>query len=286
MYISDNASNDNTYMIIERYMKQYKNIFAVRQELNFGSDANAEFVLKMPKSLYRWLLSDSVYINDGTIENVMKYLVLHKYDMVICDNPDNRTQHKIIEVFDNPNVLLSELGWHLTWSSCAIYSQQIIENANFSKYRNSRFIHTGIIFDYFAYHPCNVVFNPHAIVSLIPIQKKNHWMNIAFEVFAKDWYLFVQSLPEVYLDRSKQKCIKDHGIKSGLFSIKALIYLRMINALNISILNTYRFYIPRTININIKYLYFIAIIPRGTLHIFYILSRFFTKALGRKRQGT
>ena len=56
--ISDNASTDNTKLIIDKYIEKYENIRYVRNVKNIGPDSNYLQCMKISKGKYTLLLSD------------------------------------------------------------------------------------------------------------------------------------------------------------------------------------------------------------------------------------
>lgn len=56
--ISDNASTDNTKLIIDKYIEKYENIIYVRNAKNIGPDSNYLQCMEMSKGKYTLLLSD------------------------------------------------------------------------------------------------------------------------------------------------------------------------------------------------------------------------------------
>lgn len=268
--ISDNASPDNTENIVREYCEKYSNIIYVRQSENLGSDQNAEFVLKMSHTKYRWLFGDYNYIEEDCLCSLLSELEKDEWDLFVIGD-EGRTRRIEATIYTNPHLLLEELGWHVTWLSCLIYNENMIKSANYERYYKSRFLQTGIIFEYFINHLCHVKVDPNIFVSILPIPKRGGWQDIAFEVFCRDWYLFVMSLPVFYSFEEKEKCIKMHGDKSGLFTVRGLFYLRYKNIMTFSICQRYSFFIKRTISTHISIIFLISVIPVIFVKVLYIL---------------
>lgn len=258
--ISDNCSTDNTEYVVREFMQKYSNIVYVRQAKNIGPDYNFEYVLKMSTAKYSWLLGDSCYVEG--LELLLDNLQQNDWDVCVVGDVNRlRMKEGIINIYSDSRLLLREWGWHMTWISCLIYSKRLIEQANYARYYNSRFLQTGIVFEYFCTHLCKVVVNSAITVGSFNIPKIGHWRNIIFEVFCRDWYLFVMSLPVYYSYEDKLYCIKSHGIKSGLFTYRSVCALRYEKILNMSMCCKYRFFIKQTIALNFLYLCFVSIIP-------------------------
>ena len=272
IYISDNASTDNTEMVIKEFQKNYSCITYQKQEYNIGPDRNFEYVLKMSKSKYCWLLGDGCYIPEDSILSLLKDLEKREWDLYIVSDSENKRIRGNSIIYTNATNLLENVGWHMTWLSSLIYNKKIINNMNYIRYYNSNFIQTGIIFEYFINHPCLVKVNPNIKVSSFNLQKKGHWLSIAFDIFCKNWYLFIMSLPIYYPFESKIKCIKEHGIKSNLFSLIGLLSLREKGYLNFSICRRLNFFIKQTININFYLIVLISLTPKILISVIKYLA--------------
>lgn len=271
IFISDNCSQDKTESVVKIFSKKYDNIFYFRQKNNIGPDKNFEYVLKMSTTKYAWLLGDACYING--LDLLLEELKKEDCDLFVVGDVDRvRVGKNVIEKYLDPKLLLKKWGWHLTWLSCLIYNKRIIENGCFERYCESRFLQTGIIFEYFATHQCNVNVNSRITVGAFNLPRRGHWRNIVFEVFCRDWYLFVMSLPIYYSFEEKLYCIKAHGLKSGLFTIQSLLRLRNERILTLKTFCKYRFFIKQTIPLNYCFVCFLSIIPVGILRLYKLMK--------------
>lgn len=263
IYISDNASSDNTSTIVKEYVEKYSNIVYVRQKENLGPDKNFEYVLKMPTTKYRWLLGDSCYFDENSLCMILSELQEKDWDLFVVGSEDSARMKGIQPyVYTESNILLKELGWHLTWISCLIFDEKIVNNSNFNRYYNSRFIQTGVIFEYFIHNSCLVRVNPNIRVLAHNFLKRGSWESIAFEVFCKDWFLFVMSLPVFYSFEEKMTCIKKHGINSRLFTFWGLCTLRAKGFLKFSVYKQYSYFIKETISISPFLIFLLSISPQ------------------------
>jgi glycosyltransferase involved in cell wall biosynthesis len=261
IFISDNASTDNTQKVIKDYMVKYDKIFYFKQESNIGPDMNFEFVLKQSNTKYSWLFGDSAIIQESDLTQLLDDLSKEEYDVYVI-GCKNRTEGADKKIYTSHNELLSELGWHITLLSCLIYNKSLLHNAIFERYYNTYFIQCGIIFEYCGHHDFYIKFNPDIQLDIIKIKKHNHWDGIAFEIFCKAWFLYVMSLPFNYSFESKRNCIMAHGVKSKYFKLRNLLSLRGRNIFNFNILIRYRYFIKNTIKYPMFVLIFICCIPK------------------------
>jgi abequosyltransferase len=269
VFISDNGSTDHTKDIVKQHSSEYDLIHYYRNETTIGPDENFEKVLLYPKTEYIWLLGDTYRIPDQSIDAFLQYVVKVAYDAVLFNVVD-RVLNIEEQIYSDQNKLLADLGWHMTCLSTLVYSRNLLQNANFVRYRDTNFLQTGIIFEYLADKPFKVKWLPqHSVIGLkVTGVKKTSWESQTFEIWTKRWANFVFSLPPSYNLDSKLKCIMDHGKKSGIFTFSALKRLRKKNILNIKEYRRYSRYFPFTISIHRFFVRVIASLPRWFSRIF------------------
>jgi glycosyltransferase involved in cell wall biosynthesis len=252
IFISDNASSDNTSEVVKRRCAEYPLIFYSRNEINIGLDANVEQALKLADTKYVWLLGDSYKIPEiglNYLVNLLSYREI-TYDLIVF-NWKNRVKNIVSQDFNDPNKMLSDIGWHMTCLSTLVYRSDMLRLCNFKKYMGTYFLQTGIIFEYIAIHKHLVHWNRDISVEsnfINGVKNKNTWAKYRFEIWFDLWPKLIFSLSPIFLLSSKIKVIKDHGLKSRVFSIKNLMVMRCNNELNLSICKKYRYIMPNTIS--------------------------------------
>lgn len=277
LFISDNASTDTTAAVVKKRIKEYPLIQYHRNETNVGPDANFELALKCPKTQYVWLLGDSHQIPSDGIEYILGLITANneKYDVIVF-NAARRVFDIPQQNYSDQNKLLSDLGWHMTCMSCLVYSLQLIATANFRRYHGTYFIHLGIIFEAISNNKFIVHWGQDKSIQSITLKNvlKYSWQDQTFDIWVKKWGNFIFSLPPSYDLDIKLKCIKDHGIKSGLFTLKRLLSLRSFNILNYKIYKKYSHLFPLTIKLPIFVILIIALVPHGILRALKAIKRF------------
>ena len=228
IFISDNASDDETENLVKNWIEKYSLINYYKNEINIGPDANFEKALKMANSKYIWLLGDTYYFDEFEIDLLLDRITNKDYEAVIVNSGD---RVKTIEncIFKDHNELLVSIGWHMTQLSSLIFSKELLLSANFSRYYNSNFIQTGIIFEFLSYKKeIEVLWNRDISIKLIKLDntKKISWQKETFKIWLRNWPNFIFSLPPIYSLDSKQLTIKKHNILTKLFNLKFLFYLR------------------------------------------------------------
>ena len=264
IHISDNASPDNTENIIKEYMKQYDNIYYYRQNENIGPDRNYEFILKQPDTEYRWLFCDSSFISEDNLKILLDELHNYNFDIYVVSG-FYRTEHLNEKIYTSRNELLSELGWHITWISCLIYKTTVINNSYYKRYYDSNYIQTGIIFEYCAFNEFKLKFNPHIIVEAFSLPKRGHWINVAFEILCRKWFLFVMSLPIAYTYEAKRECINICYKNVKIFTARNILIWRSEKYFNIKTIISNKYFILQTIHLPYILIVLISIIPSDLL---------------------
>lgn len=245
IYISDNASTDDTENVVNNFKMQYGHIYYHKNEVNLGYDRNFEHALKMSKSKYAWLLSDDDRIVPTGIDRVLNALTGYEIDLLVLNGgletysselPDSGIEGRVPGIVDcvysNHSLLMADLGWQMTWISCLVFSRKMIDDGNFALYRGTCLTHVGTMFNYLSCPDIKVKWISTPLVYGVD-GRKPAWMKSALQIFVKNWYEIIISQSDIYSINAKYKCILDHGCKSGLFSrASSFVYLRINEAFN------------------------------------------------------
>ena len=266
IYISDNGSTDDTQSVIQKYSVDY-DIVGFKQEQNLGPDKNFEFLLTHTKGKYRWLLGDSVIIDENELSQLMEKLSNNNYSFVVTGTAGRTSLLPLEKIYTDQNILLEELGWHMTYLNALIYNEKVVSQCDYQRYYDSYFLQTGIIFEYIAQsEDWNVCFFNSLKSSSFSIEKKGHWEPEVIPIFCKSWYLFIMSLPLSYNYKSKNICIRAHAKKTKLFGFKSCLYLRLKGGLSFS--NIFRYYnFIRLTTYNINFIVFACFFPKFILKL-------------------
>lgn len=218
--VSDNASPDNTEAIMNGLTSEYDFIRYHRHPENIGSDDNFEYVLKMANTKYRWLMSDTCFVE--SIDTLMSDLESEDWDGYIVNGDPYRAQHLPHEKtrYGESVSVMRDIGWHLTWISCMIYHERLVEFLKFERYRNSSFNQTALMFEPTANRASKICFNPSIVVDNLPVEKESGWLYHVFDVIYRQWYLLIMSLPLYYPYEVKKKCIVDAARNPILLSLR------------------------------------------------------------------
>ncbi len=276
IFVSDNASTDDTELVVKKRMAEYPLIRYSRNEANLGMDKNFEQALRIAQTEYIWLLGDTYKIPSEGISYFFEIISKSKqdYDALIF-NVRNRVLDVPGQDYNDRNKLLSDLGWHMTCLASLVYNSKAVKSADFERYKNTDLVQTGIIFDYIGNREFLIHWKENISIQAISVEgiKKVGWQSRTFEIWTERWPNLVFSLPPSYRLDVKLKCIKDHGIKSGLFSLKSLLFLRSCNTLNRKTYQRYSIYFPLTINFSKVTIFLISLLPIFLLHRSIILYK-------------
>jgi glycosyltransferase involved in cell wall biosynthesis len=227
IYVSDNASPDNTNEIVKKWMERYEFLYYYRNQNNLGADLNIELVLNKPNTDYIWLLGDTSKINKEVLVGVLGQSKKH-YDLILL-NDQGRVTDVETQLITNKEYLLSYVGWNMSQMSSLIYSKKVIKNANYTRFYGTNFIQTGIALEYLAcQESISVKWNKELSVGSLKKDGliKTSWRNNTFDIWIRKWMNFVLSLPSVYSFESKIKMIQTHSQRTKIFSFRNLLLLR------------------------------------------------------------
>lgn len=272
IFISDNGSTDHTHEVIQRWLNEYPLIRYFRNEVCVDVDDNFEKVLKYPETDYVWLLGDTYQIPEGAIEYFLNELIEKdkNYDAVVF-NLDEYTQHIKDREYSDANEVFENFCTLMTCISCLVFSKKLIQNGDFKRYKNTNFIHTGVIFEYLAKNKFHLFWIQSYSISGFKCHKakKHVWAqtNHVFDIACHRWSAFVFSLPASYPLSTKYKVISDFGTISGILTIRNLIHLRRINLLNLLTYLKYKDDFKLTIKLPQYLIILVAIAPKFLLPI-------------------
>jgi len=263
IFVLDNASSDTTRSVLNFFSARNPLVRFSSNDRTIPPDENFEKALKSSKANYVWLLGDTYKIPHQTFKQVFNTLDEDKYDVIVI-NAEGRVQHIPTHVYTDRNAVLSDLGWHLTCLSTLIYSKRLLAEVDFSRYRETNFLQTGVILEYLSSNSFRLKWlAEHSVTGLkVAGLKKNSWETQTFEIWTKRWANFVFSLPPSYSLDSKLKCAMDHGVKSGLFRYSSLKRLRRKGILNNQVYELYHSYFPFTIRLSPTILRLMSVLPR------------------------
>jgi len=243
IYISDNASTDNTRDIVEKWQKIYPYLYYHRNDTNLDMDGNFEIALNLPNTEYIWLFGDTYQIKEESLAYILTLLNKkdHDYDAIVF-NLENLISSPTKNYMDQ-NELLCDLSGLMSCIACLVYNKKVIKNALFSRYKNTFFSLEAIIFEYIADKKFIVHWTQTESVKGLSLKGKlkKNWSNSnrMLMIGVEGWLKFIYALPASYSLESKFSIHKLFGKVSGLLSYRGLLVRRGDNALTLSSLKKY-----------------------------------------------
>jgi len=275
VYISDNASNDNTLENLKRFKKEkYQNIYIHSNEHNLGIDQNILKVVEMAQTEYVWLFSDDDIIKENPIDRILSELK-KGYELIVLNastfNFDFSQQREVKRIKINDKIYLpneyenfiKEIGIYTTFLGSLVINKKKWSSVSLSKYKTSDFIHCWIIFNYIYNSKILFISKP-----FIKIRMQNaSWSDRFFEVWYINWPKLIYALPNKYSHKTKNNITNNKNIYN--LKLKYFLALRATNKFEKS---TYNKYIKHKENypyVKKVLVLFISFLPRLPLKFLY-----------------
>lgn len=264
VYISDDSTDDSTELLIKELKSKHDLFFYRKNEVRLGHDLNCVKTITFPKEKYVWYLGDSMIIEPGAIELILKYVENEDFDFISC-NADGRELDIESKIFTDKIEIFDNLCWHLTLTGATIYNKEKLSgllNFDTSKFKN--FPQTAIIFEQLVLENSNLCWINRRLVRNNP-NKTSYWAKNVFNVFLEDFSSFVFNLPTEYSISSKIKVVRDHSLKTGVFSYFSFINYRIEGYYDYKTFLKYRKKIKKFTSNNTGILIVISLVPRVIL---------------------
>ncbi|PQZ91869.1 MULTISPECIES: glycosyltransferase [Pseudomonas] len=280
IFISNNASTDNTQDVVDKWKSTYGLINCLNNNTTVSPDENFEKALKAPDTQYVWLLGDTSQIPEHGIESILNLESREQtYDAIIV-NLIKKNQTPSTD-YDNPDLLLTELGGIMSCMSCLIYSKTLITSADFSRYIGSYFMQTGVILERAAQADSLIRWEQGISIQSLESKGllKKSWAHTPkiFEIGVEKWVNFIFSLSPRYQLNSKLLACKSFGKVSGAFSVKGLLSLRARGLLSYSVCRQFKHALKLSIDYPWGIVILISLIPQfflnATLKMYLLIFR-------------
>lgn len=265
VYISDDSNNELTRIAIDRFKKEYENIFYVRNEPSLGHDLNCLSTINLSDSDYVWYLGDSIIIEDGSIDRVLLEVNKGNAD-VICFYADRVNDISVpSQNFTDLNELIDSLAWHLTMTGVTIYRRAAMNAVNLKVSNFKNFPQVALIFEIMIQKQgSQVCWINERLVRSNP-KKVSYWTSSIFSVFIRDLGAIFHHLSRpVSLDLI-DRVLREHARQSGLFSLKNLLALRSKGYLSRSVYREYGSSIAQYGDHSESVVFLISIFPKTLL---------------------
>jgi len=266
IYISNNASTDNTIEVVNKWVSVYPYIYINNLEENVHVDYNIENALRMPVSEYTWVIGDGYEIPKESLDYALRII---NEGNTCCDLIVGNLVGRITDiderVYTDKDDVLEDLGWMIACLGCTIFHKNVIHHGEFDKYRMTEFVHVGVIFDYITKPDFVLFWAPKlTVVTLKSPVRKTGWGIYYFSNIFEKWPKFVAGLPQSYRDSSKDIARRKLQQKSNLLGWRYLLNIRSQGVLN---KETYNIYKDKAGEVApafiINYMFFLTFMPRS-----------------------
>jgi len=263
IYVSDNASTDDTIKILSSFRHLYSHIYFRSNSENLGVDQNIINAVKMASSRYVWPMGARRKFATNCVKRVYSIISKNNPDLLLLpmDPPTrlpkramlvkNRRYKSAREVFLEHTVPASALGYGIL--PLKAFSQEILQN-----YHGKYWIILTVIFEHLAsLNSVDVVFSGWPSISA-PERSSPTWVPNWFQVW-NELKNAIRALPPSYSNHDKELVIRKHA--QYYLSIHNLVNLRSEHVFNLNIYNECREDLSNYTNSSLSIAKMISLLP-------------------------
>jgi glycosyltransferase involved in cell wall biosynthesis len=240
IFVSDNASPDDTIEILSEFQKEYPLLYFRRNSKNLGLNRNTADAMQMASSQYVWIFSNRRRLLPDAVSKVYDLLVRFRPDLLLLNNDSSamRNASASMKTYRSlRDVFLQAI------SSVGTYGLQVLPTKAWKPEYMKRYLederYKGCVlyctFDYLAsLSTINVVFFGAALVSTAH-KWGSWWTDRHFEMW-RNVKNSINALPNL-AEEDKRVILKSQA--SEYFSAKKLLFLRAKGIYGKRIFNLY-----------------------------------------------
>ena len=233
IYVSDNASTDNTIEMLSSFKKEiYPLLYFRSNERNLGFDQNLVSAVKMASSKYVWPLGDRRRLLPNSLRRVYNLLSRNDLSLLLLSS-DAQMASIQNKRYDSARDVFLNLWSNAGTMSFFVLPLEAWKLELLKKYVGTGWVHFAAVFEYLAgLKNVNVML---AGWSSIASSGKSTWTMNFFNVWTS-WKSVVNELPGVYSKQDKESIIRAWTIDR---SISILLYLRAAGVYNRDVYEAY-----------------------------------------------
>jgi abequosyltransferase len=263
IYVSDNASTDDTIKILSDFRQLYPHVYFRSNSENLGVDQNIINAVKMASSRYVWPMAARRKFAPDCVKRVHNIITKNNPDLLLIPmDPPIRLSRQVIlvknrryksarEVFLEHTVPASALGYGIL--PLEAFSQEVLRN-----YHGKYWIILTTIFEHLASsNSVNVVFSGWPSIGA-PSKSSATWVANWFQVW-NELKNAIRALPTSYSDHDKELVIRKHA--QYYLSIHNLVNLRSEHVFNLDVYNQYREDLSNYTNSSLSIAKMISLLP-------------------------
>ena len=147
LIISDNASTDNTPVIIKDFTSKRPDTVHVRNADNIGFDANVNQVVNLSKGQFVWLMSDDDFIRTGAVDKVLEIIDQHPELSYIFVNYTNQLKLNVQKdtMCSDGNQFFHDINFKNGLISSNIVNRKLWTELNMMRYNHCSWIHMAYV---------------------------------------------------------------------------------------------------------------------------------------------
>jgi glycosyltransferase involved in cell wall biosynthesis len=270
----DGGSTDGTEILVNSYLKKYKNLRYIKLPFKGGFDQDYTLAVSKAKGDYCWLFSDDDIVKPGAVEYILKNLKLKFDSLIINAEIRDSTLSAILKnrcmnlnknkVFNSDQFqqFFVATAAHSSYVGSLVIKRSVWNSRDKKKYFGTLFVHVGVLFQSPFRKKTLVIAKP-----LISIRYGNAmWTVRSFEISLFVWPKLIWGL-KCFSNEAKNKIISNDPWKS----IMRLLYYRARGSYSIDQYNKFLF---KRLDIFMRlFAYLVAISPGKLLN--FIFSSYF-----------
>jgi abequosyltransferase len=205
IYVSDNASTDDTVSVLRSFQKNYPLLFFRSNSENLGIDQNMIDAARMASSKYVWVIGARRILINGMLDRIYKILEESNWDLVVLNDPGPIFKVPETQIYGSAKRVFLELSRNLTGLGFEILPAEAWNSSVVQKYAGTDWTILGLSLEYIAdKKDLNVFFLADPVATASGTSK---WIPRCFKVWT-DLKKIVRSLPDVYPAADKERVIE------------------------------------------------------------------------------
>lgn len=152
IFVSDNASVDETPSIVAAYQKKYGNVRYVRQETNIGGAANFEYLRSHAKGKFVMVLGDDDYLQQGVVANLFQVMEKNPDLALIAVRSNTDAYHSVCD--EGLNAYVKLLSFMSTYITAVVFRTEYLKQVHLSsRWDGSRLDQVAVQLELLCGHP-------------------------------------------------------------------------------------------------------------------------------------
>ena len=152
IFVSDNASTDETPKVVAAYEKKYRNIRYVRQETNVGGSANFEYLRSHAKGRFVMILGDDDYLQKGVVANLLQIMEKSSDLSLIAIRSNTDDYH--VTYAEGLNEYIKLMSFMSTYITAVVFRAEYLKEVQLSsRWDGSRLDQVAVQLELLCRHP-------------------------------------------------------------------------------------------------------------------------------------